>query len=129
MPASKRSLSGAVDPKAVHGLFWDVMTFDRLLTGPITHLIYWAGLGIIAIIGFGMVGAAVGLAVRDASISGLALALALLVAELLVMAALVLIWRGVCEFYMAVFRIADDLRALRLASDAAAVPARPAPEA
>ena len=43
---------------------WDLLTFERLITGPVVHIIYWCGLGIIALIGFGAVGAAVGLSVR-----------------------------------------------------------------
>jgi hypothetical protein len=35
------------------------------------------------------------------------------VVGLLVMAALLLIWRSVCEFYVAVFRISEDLTAMR----------------
>jgi hypothetical protein len=98
---------------------WDMLTFDRLLTGPITHLIYWAGMAIIAIIGMGIAGGAVGLVIRDLSLVGLALAVPVFVVGILVTAALAMIWRGACEFYLAVFRIADDLRALRLSQDAA----------
>jgi hypothetical protein len=31
---------------------------------------------------------------------------------------MVLLWRAFCEFYVAIFRISEDLRALRQASDA-----------
>ena len=41
-----------------------------------------------------------------------------LIAGLLVAAALVLLWRAFCEFYVAIFRISEDLRALRQTSDA-----------
>jgi len=95
-----------------------MLTFDRLMTGPIVHLIYWSGMAIIMVIGFGIAGGAVGLVIRDFSIAGLALAIPTLIVGLLVTAALVMIWRGICEFYLAVFRIADDLRALRLRQDA-----------
>jgi hypothetical protein len=98
------------------------------MTGVITHLIYWAGMAIIAIVGFGVVGGAFGLVIRDHTIEGVALAFALLVMGLLLTVALGLIWRGMCEFYLAIFRIAEDLRALRAAQDAAASPApQPAP--
>ena len=30
-------------------LLWDLLTFDRLMTGPVIHLIYWAGLGVIIV--------------------------------------------------------------------------------
>ena len=41
--------------------------------------------------------------------------------------AMVLLWRAFCEFYVAIFRISEDLRALRQTSDAdhAAIRARP----
>lgn len=94
-------------------LIWDLLTFDRLLTGPIIHLIYWAGLGVIALMAFSALGAAVGVALREASIFGKLLAIPILVAGLLVCAAGVLLWRALCEFYVAIFRISEDLRALR----------------
>jgi hypothetical protein len=98
--------------------FWDLLTFDRLLTGPVIHLIYWAGLGVIALFGFFVLGASVGMALREESWLGLLLAIPIAVAGLLVVAALVLLWRGLCEFYVAVFRISDDLRALRRSDEA-----------
>jgi len=98
--------------------FWDILTFDRLLTGPVIHLIYWAGLGVIALFGFFVLGAAVGLALREETWLGLLLAIPIAVAGLLVVAALVLLWRGICEFYVAIFRISDDLRALRRSDEA-----------
>lgn len=105
-------------PSISRAFIWDLLTFDRLMTGPITHLIYWAGMAIIAIVGFGVVGGSVGLVIRDFSLVGAALAVPVFVMGLLLTAALGLIWRGLCEFYLAVFRIADDLRALRLAQEA-----------
>jgi hypothetical protein len=98
--------------------FWDILTFERLLTGPVIHLIYWAGLGIIALFGFFVLGASIGLALRDENWLGLLLAVPIFVAGLLAVAALVLLWRGMCEFYVAVFRISDDLRALRRSDEA-----------
>jgi len=107
---------------------WDMLTFDRLMTGPIIHLIYWAGMAIIAILGFGVVGGSIGLVIRDVSLVGVALALPVLIMGLILTAALGMIWRGMCEFYLAIFRIAEDLRALRLAQEATAPPAE-APKA
>ena len=92
---------------------WDLLTFDRLLTGPVVHLIYWAGLAVIVLGGFTVVGGAIGLAVKDGTLLGVALAFPVLVAGLLVLSALALLWRGFCEFYVAIFRISEDLRALR----------------
>jgi len=102
----------------VRAFLWDLLTFDKMMTGPVTHLIYWAGLGLITLVGFSIIGAAVGLGIRDGSIAGVAMGFATLVAGLLVLSALVLIWRGVSEFYLAVFRIAEDLRAIRIATEA-----------
>ena len=97
-------------------LIWDLLTFDRLMTGPIVHLIYWAGLGILALVAFAIVGGAVGLALRDGTLAGLMIALPVLVGGFLVVGAFVLLWRAMCEFYVAVFRISEDLRAIREAS-------------
>ena len=61
----------------------------------------------------GVVGAGVGLGMRDEGIAGWLLGIGVLVAGLLMVGAFALIWRGTCEFYVAIFRISDDLRALR----------------
>jgi len=98
-------------------LLWDLLTFDRLLTNQVIHLIYWAGLGVISLIGFGFIGTAVGIALREGLLMGLLLALAILVAGLLVIAALVLLWRSFCELYVALFRLSDDLHAIRQATE------------
>ena len=96
------------------GALWDLLTFDRLITGPLVHLIYWAGLLLISLFAFGTGGAAVGVAIRAGAFEGALLAFPLLVVGLLVSACLALIWRGMCEFYVAIFRIAEDLRELRV---------------
>jgi hypothetical protein len=103
---------------------WNLLTFDRLITGPVIHIIYWCGLGIIALSGFTVIGAAVGVAIRGGSLEGVLLAIPVLVGGLLAVTAMSLLWRGACEFYLAVFRIADDLRALRLHVDGEAVAGR-----
>ncbi|HEX6866411.1 MAG TPA: DUF4282 domain-containing protein [Caulobacteraceae bacterium] len=99
-------------------LIWDLLTFDRLLTGPVVHLIYWAGLGVIALMAFSAMGAAIGVAMREASIFGKLLAVPVFVVGLWVCAAGILLWRALCEFYVAIFRISDDLRALREEAEA-----------
>lgn len=104
--------------KSSGGLLWDMLTFDRLISGPLIHLIYWAGLGVIVLGAFGAIGAAVGVALNDDSLVGKLLALPVSVAGLLVCLALALLWRSFCEFYVAIFRISEDLRAIRRASDA-----------
>ncbi len=102
---------------------WDFLTFERMMTGPVIHLIYWAGLGMIAIVGFGVVGAGVGLGMRDEGVAGWLLAIGVLVAGLLMVGAFALIWRGACEFFVAIFRISDDLRALRRSDEAKVIEA------
>ena len=95
----------------------DILTFERLLTGPVIHLIYWAGLGVIVLGAFGSIGAAIGVALKEQEIVGKLLAIPLAVAGVLICFALVLLWRSFCEFYVAVFRIADDLKGLRIAAE------------
>jgi len=101
-------------PQAGHArvIFWDLLTFDRLLTGPMVHIVYWCGLAFISLIGFAGVGAAVGLSIRGEGVERL-IALPALVIGALVVLALALLWRLTCEFFVAVFRISDDLHALR----------------
>ena len=104
-------------PSSGKALFWGLLTFDRLMTGPVIHLIYWCGLGMVALGGFTVIGAAVGVAIRDGSLQGALLAIPVLVGGIVVIAAAVLLWRGACEFFLAVFRIADDLSALRVVAE------------
>jgi hypothetical protein len=101
-------------PRGAGGaLIWDLLTFEKLMTNEVIHLIYWAGVALIAIGVFGSIGAAVGVAIRDPFPLGVLMAIPVAVIGLLVMAALLLIWRAICEFYVAVFRISEDLRAMR----------------
>ena len=100
------------------GSIWDLLTFERLMTNQVIHLIYWSGLGVIALIAFGFIGTAVGVALREELIMGLLLAAGVLVGGFLVVAALVLLWRSFCELYVALFRLSDDLHAIRQATDA-----------
>ena len=102
------------------GVVFDLLAFDRLLTGPLIHLIYWGGLGLVLLSGFGFVGAAIGLALRNLNLEALLLAIPAVVAALLVMGVVALLWRAACEFFLAVFSIAEDLHALR--AEAAAAP-------
>ena len=107
------------------GLIWDLLTFDKLMTGPLVHLVYWAGLALIALGGFTLVGAAVGVAIRDGSLEGVLVAVPVLVAGLLVILAAILLWRGACEYYLATLRIAEDLREIRIAMSKGVPPAAP----
>ncbi|MDB5436166.1 MAG: hypothetical protein JWR47_2423 [Phenylobacterium sp.] len=99
-------------------LLWDMLTFERLMTNEVVHLIYWSGLGIIALIAFGAIGTAVGMAIREGNILGILFAIPVVVMGLLVVSVLVLIWRSFCELYVAVFRISEDLSVLRQSVDA-----------
>src|ERR1700759_5695586 len=112
----RRPLHG---PKgAGSAILWDLLTFEHLMTNQVIHIIYWAGLALIALGAFGTMGAAVGLVIRDPSLIGLLLAIPVLIGGFLVMGALVLIWRSFCEFYVAIFRISEDLAVLRESVDA-----------
>jgi energy-converting hydrogenase Eha subunit E len=94
-------------------VLWDMLTFEHLMTNQVIHIIYWAGLALIALGAFGTIGAAVGVAIRDPFPFGLLLAIPVVVGGLLVMGALVLLWRSFCEFYVAIFKISEDLAVLR----------------
>ena len=97
-------------------LFFDLLTFDRRLVVPVMHLVYWAGLGIIALFAFAVVGAALGVTLRE-GLQGILIALPTLVAGLLIVGAMVLVWRSFCEFYVTIFKIGEDLSALRAAAE------------
>lgn len=116
--------SGAVRGSR-HGWLWNLLTFERMITGPVIHLVYWAGLGVIVVAAFAVIGASVGIAVRERSLETVLLAIPALVVGLLIVAAGGLVWRAFCEFYVVVFRIGDDLNALRQAAEEEQ--ARPAP--
>src|ERR1700753_1803102 len=90
-------------------VLWDLLTFEHLMTNQVIHIIYWAGLALIALGVFGTMGAAGGVAIRDPFPWGLVLAIPVVVGGLLVMGALILLWRSFCEFYVAVFRISEDV--------------------
>ncbi len=92
---------------------WDLLTFERLMTNQVIHLVYWAGLGVIAVMAFGVLGATVGVAIREGSILGVLLALAVLGIGLLGVSAAILLWRSFCEFYVTIFKIGEDLAVLR----------------
>jgi integral membrane sensor domain MASE1 len=92
--------------------FWDLLTFERLITGTLVHLVYWAGLGIIAVMAFGVIGASIGVAVREGG-WGYLLAFGVLAVGLLGVFVAVLLWRAFCEFYVTIFKISEDLSVLR----------------
>ena len=100
------------------GRMWALLTFDRLITGQVLHLVYWAGLSIIVVAAFAVIGASIGVAIREPGLASFMLAIPVLVVGLLAVGLLGLLWRAFCEFYVVVVRIGDDLAALRRASDA-----------
>lgn len=110
-----RTVFGTTKPKDIAV---NLMTFDRLLTRPVIHLIYWAGLALVALGLFAVLGGAVGIAMREEMPWGIFLAVPFLIGGLLFLTAALLLWRSFCEFYIAIFRIADDLKALRAAAEA-----------
>lgn len=91
---------------------WDLLTFERLITGTVVHLVYWAGIGIIGVGAFGVVGASVGVAIREGGF-GILLAIGVLAMGLLGAFIAILLWRAFCEFYVTIFKISEDLHALR----------------
>jgi hypothetical protein len=105
----------------------DVLTFERMLTGPVIHLVYWCGLGVIVVAAFGVIGASVGIAIRERSWETVILAIPALIGGLLIVAAGGLIWRAFCEFFVVIFRIGDDLSALRRVAEQEQASARPPP--
>ena len=103
-------------------MLWDLMSFETLMTRQVIHLIYWAGLGITALVGFGFIGTAVGVAIREQSPFGFLLGMGVLIGGALVIGVLALLWRAFCELYVALFRLSDDIHALRRASDSDLTP-------
>jgi hypothetical protein len=49
------------------GWLTSILTFETMVTGPVIHLVYWAGLGVILLAAFGVVGASLGVAIRAIS--------------------------------------------------------------
>ena len=99
-------------------VLWRLLTLERLMTSSIAVLVYWIGLGIIALLGFAAIGATLGMALREPDIQGVVLAIPVLVAGFLVVCALAILWRSFCELYVVVIHIGDDLSALRRAAEA-----------
>ncbi|HWA61741.1 MAG TPA: DUF4282 domain-containing protein [Caulobacteraceae bacterium] len=121
MGPGKSILSG----RAPQGRLFNLLTFDRMITGPVIHLVYWAGLGVIIVAAFSVVGASIGVAFREGSWAAILLAIPVLIVGLLIVGAMGLLWRAFCEFYVTVFRIGDDLAALRRVAEEEAARAAP----
>ncbi|MEH6664222.1 MAG: DUF4282 domain-containing protein [Brevundimonas sp.] len=122
-PAVRPSLE-AFRKASPGAILTDLLTFDRLLTGPVIHLIYWAGLALIVLGGFAVVGGAVGLALNEPGWLSWVLALPTLVIGLLALAIAALLWRSFCELYVALFQIASDLKIMRAYVEQDHAPAR-----
>ena len=123
-----RRVFGTTRPKEIWG---DLLTFDRLLTRPIVHIVYWCGLALFFIAAMAVLGISVGNAIKDPTPMGILLSVPLLVGGWLGILAGLLLWRGLCEFLLAVLSIAEDLRVLRQYQErlepAIAVPSPPRP--
>ena len=109
-------------------VLWRLLTLEQLMTGSLVHLVYWFGLGVISLGGFAAIGGGVGLFLREGPLMGLVAAVPVAVAGLLVTAALAIIWRSFCEFYVVVLQIGEDLRALRNAGTLTVTPPAAATE-
>jgi hypothetical protein len=103
-------------PKNERSLLADFLSFDRVIAGESLKLVYWIGLGLIALIPLGAIGAGVGIAIHDFPV-GILAGIAGIVIGFLTGAALLVLWRLFCEFFAAVFRLSEDLRAWREAQD------------
>lgn len=116
-------------PGRAEQALWKLLTLEKLMTTSIAHLVYWMGLGIVALGGFAAIGGAVGLAMKEGDIMGWLLALPVFVAGILVIGALAILWRSFCELYVVIIRIGDDLNALRRAAEVQGVLPREEPPA
>jgi hypothetical protein len=119
--SSTNSIKDETPAGPPRGRLWALLSFERLITGPVIHLVYWAGLGVIIIAAFSVIGASIGVAWREGGWAIL-LAIPVLVLGLLIVFAAGLLWRAFCEFYVAIFRIGDDLAALRRAAERGTAP-------
>ena len=102
--------------KTNRSLISEYLSFDRIIAGESLKLVYWIGLGLIALIPFGAIGAGVGIAIKDFP-AGILAAIVGIVIGFLIAAALVVLWRLMCEFFAAVFQISEDLRAWKASQD------------
>ena len=117
-----KSPRSATKPDRPNSVLWNLLTLDHLMTGSLVHLVYWFGLGVIALGGFGAIGGAVGVALREGPLMGLLAAIPVAVAGLLVISAMAIVWRSFCEFYVIIIQIGEDLRVLRRSAEADTAP-------
>ncbi|ESQ86021.1 hypothetical protein AEAC466_02210 [Asticcacaulis sp. AC466] len=125
MQRTIRQVFGTTRPRDIWN---DLLTFDRLVSKPIVHIVYWCGLGLLFICALGWLGIMIGTGIKDASVMGWLLSFGLTVVGFLGFLIGVLAWRSVCEFYLAVMNISEDLRYLRQFQEKLTQPgANPAP--
>ncbi len=105
-----RQAFGTSRPKDV---FLNLLTFERMVTRPIVHIVYWIGLGLLVIAAMAVAGTAIGEGIKEGPPWGWVLAAPILIVGWLMILIGVLLWRSLCEFYLAVLSIAEDLRFLR----------------
>ncbi len=123
---SPRSAKATAPPNSV---LWNLLTLQGVMTGSLVHLVYWFGLGVVALGGFGAVGGAVGVALREGFPMGILLGIGFAGAGLLVTAALAIVWRSFCELYVVLIQLGEDIRALRVAADKGLIQVRVIPAA
>ena len=122
-----RQVFGTTRPRDI---WLDLFTFNRLLSKPIVHIIYWCGLGLLLISACAVLGVAIGQALKDGSLMGWVLSLPILIIGWLSILVCIMLWRAACEFFLAVMSIAEDLSALRQYQEKLEAPApAPAPPA
>ncbi|MBA3068699.1 MAG: DUF4282 domain-containing protein [Hyphomonas sp.] len=92
--------------------------FDKLIGTKLIVLLYWLGLIGIALGGLGGIFGGLG-SMRYGFLSGLGMVIASIVGAALA----VLFWRFICEVYLLLFRMADDLRDIKTMKSGAPVSA------
>ena len=105
-----RQAFGTTRPGEIYN---SLLTFDRLVTKPVVHIVYWAGLCLFFLGACIIAGVSIGSALHDSDAMGWLLAFGMTVGGWLLILIGMLVWRSACEFYMAVLSIAEDLRTLR----------------
>jgi hypothetical protein len=108
------------------GLVWELLTLERLVTGPMIHVVYWCGLGVVALGGFAVIGGAIGVALREGALMGWLLAIPTIVAGLLIIGVIGVLWRSFCELYVVVIRLGEDIHVLRNSAEAEGLMKAPA---
>jgi len=109
-----RQVFGTTHPKDI----WRALIgFEAIAPKPVVHITYWMGLGIFLIFTSALTGGVVSSALREAFPMGLFLGFPLLLLGLLGMLIGAFVWRGFCEFFLAVLTIAEDLKYIRQAQE------------